>query len=58
MALLIVIFTSLALGVVIVTQRTSSLRMHRLVEVGLILVLAAISLLYVDLFIVAQASSL
>lgn len=51
MALLIVIFTILALGVVIVTQWTSSLRMHRFVEVGLILVLAAISLLYVDLFI-------
>ena len=51
MALLIVIFTILALGVVIVTQWTSSLRTHRFVEVGLILVLAAISLLYVDLFI-------
>jgi hypothetical protein len=53
MALLIIIFTILvlALGVVIVTQRTSSLRIHRLVEVGLILVLAAISLLYLDLFI-------
>ena len=51
MALLIVIFTILALGVVIVTHRASSLRIHRLVKAGLIIVLAAISFLYLDLFI-------
>lgn len=51
MAFLIVIFTIIALGVVVVNQRTSSLRMHRLVQVGLILVLTAISLLYLDLFV-------
>lgn len=51
MALLIVILTIVALSIVIVTQRTSSLRLHRLVEVGLIIALATISLLYFDLFV-------
>ncbi|MBJ7391815.1 MAG: hypothetical protein JHC85_09620 [Chthoniobacterales bacterium] len=51
MALLIVIFTIVALSAVVFTQRTSSLRMHRLVEVGLIIALAAISLLYFNLFV-------
>jgi hypothetical protein len=51
MVLLIVVFTILALGVFIFTQRTSSLRMHRLVEVGLIIALATIGFLYLDLFV-------
>ena len=51
MVLLIVIFTIVALSAVVFTQKTSSLRMHRLVEVGLIIALAAISLLYFDLFV-------
>ena len=51
MVLLIVVFTILALGVFIFTQRTSSLRMHCLVEVGLIIALATIGFLYLDLFV-------
>ena len=51
MAFLIGILISVALSVVIFTRRTSSFRMHRLVEVGLIIALAAISLLYFDLFV-------
>jgi hypothetical protein len=51
MVLLIVVFTILALGVFIFTQRTSSLRMHRLIELGLIIALATIGFLYLDLFV-------
>jgi hypothetical protein len=51
MVILIVVFTILALGVFIFTQRTSSLRMHRLVEVCLIIALATIGFLYLDLFV-------
>jgi hypothetical protein len=48
---LIVIFSILALSVFIFTQRASSLRMHRLVEVVLIIALATMSFLYFDLFV-------
>ena len=51
MVILIVVFTILALSVFIFTQRTSSLRMHRLVELGLIIALATIVFLYLDLFV-------
>jgi hypothetical protein len=51
MTLLIVIFSILTLGVFIVSQRTSSLRMHRVIEVVLIIALAILSFLYIDLFV-------
>ena len=51
MVLLIVVFTILALSVFIFAQRTSSLRTHRLVELGLIIALATMGFLYLDLFV-------
>ena len=51
MVLLIVILTILALSVFIFAQRTSSLRTHRLVELGLIIALATIGFLHLNLFV-------
>jgi hypothetical protein len=51
MVLLIVILTILALSVFIFAQRTSSLRMHRLLELGLIIVLATMGFIYFDRFV-------